>query len=214
MKKEKPSWAKTRVPWEIKKVIWRCWASGETKRDTVKVFEAAVEKYPGAPYHVDTIQKVRDELLALPIEWLDKLIFESPELEDFIKEIRPDYLRERTEKFIPQSPHSIELADTAILVAKDLDRYRKEPSCLGSPHTIRNAMFETSAVTELAHLDLIDKEKATDLLCHLKAEFPELWDLNDWCNLEDDLITASFVNRLELKAHEGKFRGRCPHCPK
>ena len=75
-------------------------------------------------------------------------------------------------------------------------------------------MFEQNAATILAGLDVIDKEKAKDLLNHLREEFIELQNIRDWGKLQDDTITTSFINRLELKAHEGKFKGRCLHCPK
>lgn len=215
MKLKKPRWVKTTVPWETKKVIWQRWALGNTERHTVRFFELNLDKYPYAPLHVDTVRKVQEELLELPIECLDKLVEELPELESFIKEKRPDYLLERPGKFIPPSPHSIELATTALAIATDLEKYRKEKAaCIGSPHCLGDAMFEQNAVTILAGLDKIDRAKATDLLFHIKDEFVELEGVNGWGKLQDDTITTSFINRLELKAHEGKFKGRCSHCPK
>lgn len=118
--------------------------------------------------------------------------------------------------------HFKDLAETMIAIAKNLEKYRKvDAAHIGSPNTVGPAVYgEDCVASTLVDLDKVDREKATDLLFHVKATFTELQGLNrqnkqkDWCNLEDDLITASFVNRLELKAHEGKFKGRCPHCPK
>ncbi len=86
MRQGKLSWPKTRVPWEIKVVVWRRWALGDTKAQTVAFFELNIEEYPKAPLHVDTIRKVRDELTVLPIELLDKLLRDMPELGSLIKQ--------------------------------------------------------------------------------------------------------------------------------
>lgn len=111
--------------------------------------------------------------------------------------------------------HDKELASTALDIAKDFEKIIQEPAfsseisdCLG------DAMFENMAGTELAHLEIIDRAKATDLFAHLKEEFPELKDIEGWKDLKVNTVTTSFVNRLELKAHEGKFKGKCDHCPK
>ena len=155
---------------------------------------------------------MREELLELPVEQLDKLARELPEIEPFIKEKRPDYMLERSGKFIPQSPHSMELSTTAIAIEKNLEKYRKSAAYIGSPHCIGDALYEQNAVANLAGLDEIDREKATDLLFHLKEEFAELKDINDWGELEDDKIAGELIAKLALKANRGSFTGRCPHC--
>ena len=118
--------------------------------------------------------------------------------------------------------HFKDLTDTLLLIAKNLEKYRKvDAERIGSPHTVGNAVWgEDCIASTLTDLDQVDKEKATDLLFHMRPVLPELQGLNrydkpkDWCDIEDDEITAGFVIRLERMAHERKFRGRCPHCPK
>lgn len=56
-------------------------------------------------------------------------------------------------------------------------------------------------------------DSSVDLLHHLKEEFAGLEAIKDWGELKDQQITSALINRLELKAHEGNFKGRCPHCP-
>ena len=84
---------------------------------------------------------------------------------------------------------------------------------LGSDHCGGDTIYGLSALAVLAGLDEIDKGKAIDLLKHLKEEFAELEAINDWGKLKDQQITPTRINRLELKAYERKFKGRCPHCP-
>ena len=215
MRQPKPSWKKTNTPWEIEKVIWLRWALADTEIQTTYYLDGHRDEYPNAPGHRDTISKVRDELLAMPVELLDRLAEEMPELEPLIIKNRPDYLQKRPGKYTPPSPHTIELSATALAIAKNLEKYRQEKAaCIGSPHCLGDALCEQNTTAILANLDHIEREKATDLFSHLKDDFTELKGLTDWEELEDDLITTSFINRLELKAHEGKFKGRCPHCPK
>ena len=118
--------------------------------------------------------------------------------------------------------HFEDLTETMLLIAKNLEKYRKvDAARIGSPNTVGPAVFgEDCVASTLVDLDKVDREKATDLLFHVKATIPELQGNNrkripkDWCDIEDDAITASFIVRLEKMAHEGKFKGRCPHCPK
>ena len=58
----------------------------------------------------------------------------------------------------------------------------------------------------------VDKSVALHLLCHLKEEFPELTDIKDWAEFNNDKITKDFVERLRLRAYRGDF-GKCPACP-
>jgi len=117
--------------------------------------------------------------------------------------------------------HFEDLAETMLLIARNLEKYRKvDAACIGSPNTVGPAVFgEDCVASTLVDLDKVDREKAGDLLSHVKIDLPELQGLNmqdkpkDWCDIEDDAITASFVIRLERIAREGKFKGRCPHCP-
>lgn len=112
--------------------------------------------------------------------------------------------------------HHKDLSETALALAKNLEKYRNEPATfLGSNHCISDTIYGESYVFQtLAGLDEINREKAIDLLDHLKVEFAELEDIKDWGELEDTQITSDFINRLELKAFERNFKSRCPHCPK
>ncbi len=118
--------------------------------------------------------------------------------------------------------HHKELSATALAIAKNLDKYRKvDAAHIGSPNTVGPAVYgEDCVASTLTDLDEVDREKARDLLSHVKAILPELQGLNiqdepkDWIDIEDDAITNSFVNRLEIIAHKGKYKGKCSHCPK
>jgi hypothetical protein len=101
MVRRKASWVKTNVPWNIKIVIWQQWAQGNTITETARFFELHTEDYKGAPFDRNTISKVWDELSCLPIGQLIKLVNESPELKDFVIDLRSDS-RERLE----QAPES------------------------------------------------------------------------------------------------------------
>ena len=215
MRQKKPSWAKTLVPIEIKNVIWRYWFLGLTLSQTAEIFKASDTEYPDAPVSVDTIRKVREELPEAPAELLDMFLEESPELESFIKEKCPKYLQARPGRLIPRSPHSVELSTTALAIAKNLGIIIREPALSSEvPDCLGSIMFIDMAFTGLLNLEIIDEEKAADLFYHLKEEFLELKDIEGWKYLKVNEITPNLVNRLELKAHEGKFIGRCPHCPK
>jgi hypothetical protein len=59
----------------------------------------------------------------------------------------------------------------------------------------------------------INKPLALSLLLHLKEEFPELDNINDWDQLTDDKINHDFIARLKIKASRGDFTGTCDLCP-
>jgi len=111
--------------------------------------------------------------------------------------------------------HYNELAKTTMAIAKNFEKVIQEPAFSSEiPDCLGSAMFKNMAGTELAHLEIVDEVKAADLFAHLKEEFSELEDIDSWQYLQISKITSSFVYRLELKANEGRFKGRCPHCPK
>ena len=60
-----------------------------------------------------------------------------------------------------------------------------------------------SAPATLAKLKPIDREEALEVLIHIKEEFPELMDLNDWAELPHERITEDFIQRLFSRAHRG-----------
>lgn len=114
-----------------------------------------------------------------------------------------------------ENNHYKSLSETALALAKNFERYRSEPATfLGPGHRVGDTIYgESEVYRTLASLDEIDRGKALDLLQHLRKEFGELENIKDWGELEDQQITPAFINRLELKAHEQKFKGICPHCP-
>ena len=90
MTTKRPDWVKTNVPWEIKKEIWACWALGDTVEKTVISFQLNDKAKGKYDIHRDTISKVRQELLELPIVLLTKLIREKPETKYLIDQERPE----------------------------------------------------------------------------------------------------------------------------
>ena len=111
--------------------------------------------------------------------------------------------------------HDKELASTALAIAKDFEKIIPEPALSSEvPDCLGSTMFTDMAFTGLLNLEIIDEEKAADLFAHLKQEFSELKDIDSWKLLKISKITSTLAHRLELKAHQGKFKGRCPHCPK
>jgi len=118
-------------------------------------------------------------------------------------------------KIRDEHKHDQELASTALAIAKDFEKIAQEPVLSSEvPDCLGSILFTDMAYTGLFNLEIIDEEKAADLLSHLKEEFGELKDIDSWKLLKISNITPSLVHRLEIKAHEGKFKGRCPHCPK
>jgi len=91
MSSEKPSWAKTNVGWDIRKLIWQRWAMAETIKQTMEFFDLDKVKYENAPVDRNTIAAVRNELADLPLELLHKLLEEMPDIETFLKEQRRDF---------------------------------------------------------------------------------------------------------------------------
>jgi hypothetical protein len=114
-----------------------------------------------------------------------------------------------------ENNHYKSLSETALALAKNFEKYRNEPvTFLGPGHCVGDTIYgESEVFRTLAGLEKIDRGKALDLLQHLREEFAELENIKDWCELEDQQITPALINHLELKAHERKFKGRCPHCP-
>ena len=87
----KPSWAKTNVPWNIKKLIWKSWAEGDTIKTTQNFFELHQGEYEDAPFDKATIRKVRTELCCLPDELEKTLVTELPEVSSLIQQQKADF---------------------------------------------------------------------------------------------------------------------------
>ncbi len=83
-KEGKAGWAKTYVPWDIKKVIWQLFAKGATRAGIIRYFERHQDEYKDAPLDTKTINKVKKELDNMPDDLKNKLITELPEVKSLI----------------------------------------------------------------------------------------------------------------------------------
>lgn len=212
MKRSKPSWFITNVPWEIKKLIWKLWESGLTVSGTATYLERNPQEYPVYSRH--TITKVRDELMNLPGSKLDQLLSEVPEVEDFVKELRPDYAKPKAAESEQQAQHSRELSTTLLIIASNLEKIRNTPpESLGDPlghtiYTMGGKIYGGSwAYEDQSTLGDVDEKVAIELLKRLqdKGEFPELADIEDWRELKENSVTEVFIQRLNRRAHQGNL---------
>ncbi len=212
MKQRKPSWLLTNVPWETKKSIWKLWESGTTISDTLAYLEMNPQGHPVYSRH--TISRVREELTKLPVSRIIQLLYELPEIKDFVKELRPDYIEQELHEEEQRAQHSSELTTTALIIASNLEKIRNAPpESLGDPfgHTIYKVEEKVYGgwwvYEDRARLGNVDRTVAAELLKRLKeeGEFPELAEIEDWAELKDDQITEDFIQRLISRAHRGKF---------
>lgn len=116
--------------------------------------------------------------------------------------------------------HFEELSITALKIASNLSRYHRNlVTADGSPCAVGilvygGFMYEmlTPDSGQSVELPQVDKTLAMYLLSHIKREFPELADINDWADLTNDKISEDFLQRLTNRAHRGNFKGTCPVC--
>ncbi|MCX5998157.1 MAG: hypothetical protein NTU41_00810 [Chloroflexi bacterium] len=117
--------------------------------------------------------------------------------------------------------HYTELSTTGLVLASNLDSYLGELGTdeLGTDSEVGDVVYggwlnlmggERDALSVEMHK--VDKRIASNLLLHIKVEFPELTEIKDWAELADDKITKNFVERLRLKVTQGRFSGTCPGC--
>ena len=115
--------------------------------------------------------------------------------------------------------HQQELSITTLTLASNLESYL---NALGSTGDFTGKIGDVVYggcldVIDDALLSVemykVDKRIASNLLLHIKLEFPELTEIKDWAELPDDKITRNFVESLRLKANHGDFMGKCPACP-
>jgi len=112
--------------------------------------------------------------------------------------------------------HRADLSVTALTLASNFESYLDKPGVFGFPGKIGVVVYG-GAVTEIGsgqsvQMRKVDKSVALNLLYHLKEEFPELLDLNEWAELTGDRITLDLMERLRLKAYRGDFKGKCKDC--
>jgi hypothetical protein len=117
--------------------------------------------------------------------------------------------------------HYTELSITGLILASNFESY------LNAPGTDDDFTGKIGDVAYGGWLNLIggvrdalsvemnkvDKRIASNVLLHIKLEFPELTEIEDWAELTDYKITKNFIERLRLKANRGDFMGKCPDCP-
>jgi len=113
--------------------------------------------------------------------------------------------------------HFAELSVTALTLASNFESYLDNGT--GSGSTIGDVVYggwlnDIDGILDALSVEMheVDKSVALHLLCHLKEEFPELTDIKDWAELNNDKITKDFVERLRLRAYRGDF-GKCPAYP-
>jgi hypothetical protein len=105
MTPSKPSWQKTNVRWEIRKLIWQRWALGDKVPNTLTFFDLhkGEKGYKDVPTDRSTIIKIRGELAHVPLELLHKLLEELPEVKSFLYDQRPDFKQINESLQQPQS---------------------------------------------------------------------------------------------------------------
>ncbi len=212
MKRQKPSWLLTNVPWETKKTIWKLWESGVTISGTLAYLEENPQEHPVYSRH--TIGRVREELMKLPVSKFIQLLSELPGIEAFVKELRPDYIKQELHEEEQRAQYSSELTTTALIIASNLEKIRNAPpASLGDPfgHTIykvEEKVYGGWWVNEdRARLGNVNRKVAAALLKRLKeeGEFPELAEIEDWEELREIVVTEDFIQKLISRAHRGNF---------
>ncbi len=114
--------------------------------------------------------------------------------------------------------HFTELSGVALAIANNLDKIRNAFTNirLDSPKVgdlvYHGGIYEISSGQDIA-LQPIDKNKALNLLAHLKEEFPELEAVMGWDFIAYDEITESLILRLNHKGYKANFKGKCSACP-
>lgn len=132
--------------------------------------------------------------------------------------------------------HFTELSITALKLADILGKHHEHPVTV-IPFRTRNFPYKGLQYEilpcggQLVELAELDREKVSNLVCHLKAEIPELVSIikypeafREWFALPDDeklstkppeiTITDDLILKLKLKANQGDFSGKCPACPR
>ena len=84
----------SRMSWEGKKIVWERYSLNDSTQQTIRFLESIKnEEYPDQMFHRDTIEKVRQELLA-PQSFYEsdaiRLVSEIPKIRLFLERIRPD----------------------------------------------------------------------------------------------------------------------------
>jgi len=118
-----------------------------------------------------------------------------------------------------QAKHFQELSIALLALASNLESYREQID-IDSGSRVGDVVYGgwlnlIDGIPDALSVKMreLNKPLALNLLLHLKQEFPELADINDWAQLLGDKISHDFIARLELKANRGDFMGNCHLCP-
>jgi hypothetical protein len=132
-----PDWVKTEVPWEIKIIVWKRFALGET----IKQIENFL-KIQGNHYDHNTIAKLRDELADAPTE----IIQELPDIVKSYRKELTEHLKQRKESRSNQviNTQEITAADNTIPESNNI----KSSECEISP-TLNEKPEETNTSSTL-----------------------------------------------------------------
>jgi len=209
---------KPETSFELKALIWEKAATTGKKPEVILReldYELEILRKEGK-FHEDTpdvrtIKRIieRDINLLSPEVVIAKL-------PPYMWHLRDDYeaIKSLTDRTTQEFPHSKELSTAGLIIASNLEKFRNAPSpALGDPfgHTVytvgENVYGGWWIEEDKAKLGDVDRELAAELLDKLKEEgdFPELVDIDDWSELNYDLITESFIQRLIARAHRGDF---------
>jgi len=135
--------------------------------------------------------------------------------DDILQHYRTDYQTQARKSGRPpnkkRKQHFKDLSVTALILASSfedyLDNFRDVIRDMAPYRTVEDAVVSGWFNYEFEESDL-------NLLDHLKGEFTELVNINDWGDLTTDNISDDFVARLKLKANQRDFSvGKCPACP-
>jgi len=115
--------------------------------------------------------------------------------------------------------HFAELSRTALQLADVLNQYRDSYADITPyvyPEGSRQVPLDTflHSISYLNGKLPLDKARILNLLSHLKADTPELANINEWSDLTLSMITEDLILELRRRGSMGYFAGKCPDCPR
>jgi len=139
----------------------------------------------------ETYNALKYELLHMPFEDVESL---PPDLQPWVKEIREPMNR--------ISSHHKDLSETAKTLSEELLAIK------------RYSPWMEQTIGELAvdydkpnFLEFLENPPARHLLSHMKAELPQLENLETWADLKVKDISQELLDRLSLRAERVDFQG-------
>lgn len=205
--KLKPKWVETDIPKETKIKLWRIMRDNPTYTSWEKGvagYEFSKEEDWYIRKSRDTHRALKNEITKMPAE---EVLTLPPDLQKWIAELRPELsvqLKAKpslaTEK---QEEHRHDLAEIAKKLSLNLERF--SPSEIYPKYIARD-------LGEIEELEDIDDYLATCLLSHMKAEFPELFNIGLWQEVYRHSNKRELYQKLNLVAHRRTFEGTCDIC--